>query len=297
MVYVVTASILGLIILGSLAAVLLTRRGREPVSAGVPVGFAVVLGIVTVCFSATTVDARAVGIQTSFGRYVSTLDNGFHMTAPWSSVEEFTTRLQTADLDGKEGVLVTFLGGGSGTVNATFRWRITDKQGDGGARALWANYRDFDTVQTSLVLRAGRDAVLNTANDYTPNDARTKQDILGAQVRDRLAAELGKYGVTVDSVSVLSMPLDNRTQASLDKIVAAQNDVERAKADNQRAKIDAETVQLRELAGALSPAANTRYCLDVVNAWDVDKNGPLPATFNCGLAAAGSPAVIVGGTR
>lgn len=258
----------------------------------VPATVAGMLIATTAAFSVTVVDARAVGIQTSFGRYSDTLSNGFHLTAPWSSVEEFTTIVQTADLEGDQGVSVTFAGGGSGKVNATFRWQITDSGAANGAHALWEKYRDFENAQRSLVDREGRDAVLNVTNDFTPNDARTKQDVIGSQVKDRLTERLTAYGITVDSVSILSMELDARTQASLDKIVAAQNDVERAKADNERAKIDAETVKLREAAGALSAAANVRYCLDVANSWDVAKNGPLPATFSCGLS--GSASVIVG---
>lgn len=298
MLYIIIGVILILLTIGTFAASLITRNNPDDMDRFPFIfsfGIFIVFLLFTFFMSITTVDARSVGIQTSFGRYSGTLEPGFQLTAPWSDTEEFTTRLQTADLEGDQGVPVTFSGGGSGKVNATFRWSISDDQGDGGAKALWEKYRDFETVQTTLVLREGRDAVLNVANDYTPNDARTKQDVIGAAIRDRLTANLAKYGVVVDSVSVLSMPLDERTQASLDKIVAAQNDVERAKADNQRAKIDAETVQLREKAGALSAEANLRYCLDIVNAWDVAKNGALPATFNCGLGG-GTP-VIVGGAK
>lgn len=65
-----------------------------------------------------------------------------------------------------------------------------------------------------------------------------------------------------------------------------------ARAEQERARIDNETAKLREQSGALSPAANQRFCLDIVNAWDVSKNGPLPATFNCGMG--NSAGVLVG---
>jgi len=252
-----------------------------------------ILVIFTLAMSFTTVDARAVGIQTAFGKFSDTLSSGAQLVAPWSSVEEFTTRLQTADLEGEQGVQVTFSGGGSGVVNAQFAWAISAEKGDAGAKALWEKYRDFDTVQR-FVDRAGRDAVLNVANDYTPNDARTKQAEIAEAVKATLGGELSKYGVVLDRVSILSMPLDPRTQASLDKIVAAQNDEETAKSQKRRAETDVETAKLRESAGALSPAANQRYCLEIANSWDVTKNGPLPQTFNCALNGSSTP-VIVGG--
>ena len=293
MFYISIAAFFIFLILAAVATAFVTRNSREPIGPFPAVGLIVAFIIVTLGFSFTTVDARSVGIQTGFGRYYDTLDNGFHFKAPWTGVEEFTTRLQNADLEGDEGVAVTFKGGGSGTVNATFRWSISDDQGDGGAKALWEKYKDFDTVRDTLVYREGKDAVLNVANDYTPNDARTKQDEIGQQIKERMEKRLKPYGVVVDSVSVLSMPLDERTQASLDKIVSSQNDVERAKADKERAKIDNETAKLREQSGALSDGALRRLCLDVVNNWDVNKNGQLPATFDCGMSGEAKPGLIV----
>lgn len=295
MLYLIISGILLLVGLGLLVATFVTRKSEyeeDRVPFVFSFGTLLVFIFFTVFMSITTVDARAVGIQTAFGRYTNTLESGFQLTAPWADVEEFSTRLQPADLDGEEGIPVTFLGGGSGKVNANFQWGINSDQGDGGAKALWVSYKDFDSVK-SFVLRAGRDAIINVSNDYTPNDARTKQDEIAAKVKTNLSATLSKYGIVLDSVSILSMPLDARTQASLDKIVAAQNDVETAKANKQRAEIDIATAKLREQSGALSPAANLRYCLDIVDAWDVAKNGQLPATFNCGLG--GDTPVIVGG--
>lgn len=295
MFYIITAIILLLLSVAGFAARGAIKREFGEVPLGMFLIFPAILVVFTLFFSFTTVDARAVGIQTGFGRYHSTMDNGLHFKAPWTSVEEFSTLLQSADLEGEEGVDVTFKGGGSGTVNATFRWSISDDQSDHGAKALWEKYRTFENVSSMLVYREGKDTVLNVANDYTPNEARTKQDVIGAEIKKRMSDRLSEYGIVVDSVSVLSMPLDAKTQASLDKVVSSQNDVERAKADRERAKIDNETIKLREKSGALTPEANQRYCLELVNAWDVSKNGNLPATFDCSLNSDGKPVIVNGG--
>lgn len=292
MFYIITASILLVLSLAGFAF----RRASKDMAEPMPLGFALVLPAILVVFtlfcSFTTVDARAVGIQTGFGRYVGTLDNGPHLKAPWTKVEEFSTVIQTTDLEGDQKVRVTFKGGGGGDINATFRWSIKDDQSNNGAKALWEKYRTFDAVANSLVYRDGKDAILNVANDYTANDARTKQDVIGKEIEDRLEKRLDKYGIIVDSVSVTSMDLDSKTQSSLDKVVSAQNDVERAKAEKERAKIDNETIELREKSGALSPEANQRYCLEIANNWSITNNGPMPATFDCSLSAGGSPVIV-----
>lgn len=292
---IIILAVMALIVLGAFGVSLLSRGGPDEVSFGVPVGLFVAALVATLFMSITTVDARSVGIQTAFGKYQGTLQPGLQLVAPWSSTEEFTTRLQPTDPKDKETVTVTFEGGGRGKVSAVPRWAISSNAGEQGAKALWESYRNFETVQTSLVDREFRDALLNVANDYTPNDARTKQDEIGGKVKDVLAGKLSRYGIVVDGVSVLSIDLDERTQASLDKIVAAQNDVERAKAEKERARIDNETAELRAKSGALSEGSLARYCLEVVNSWDVTKNGQLPATFNCGMGATDTPVIVGGG--
>lgn len=296
MFYIAVASILAVLTLIGLGTRVSFRDADEPLF---KYGFIIPLAILTVFTlfnSMAFVGSREIAVQTSFGRYDKTLSNGLTWKAPWSQTDSFSTLLQTGDLEGEEGTNVTFKGGGSGRVHATFRWAIDKNTSDEGARQLWQKYRDFETVQNTLVLREARDAILNVTNDYTPNDARTKQDVIGSEVAKRLQTRLEGYGVIIDSVSIQAMDLDARTQQSLDKIVASNNDVERAKADNKRAKIDVETAKLRKKTGSFEDGALKRYCLEVVNNWDKEKNGDLPATFDCGLGGTKSP-VIVGSKK
>lgn len=252
---------------------------------------------VTAAFAATTVSPRAVGIQTSFGKYQGTLSAGFHWTAPWSGVEEFPTQVQFLELnsskseDSKGGVDVNYKGGGKGSVDATVRWRIDEKN----AEALWRKYRDFDKVRDQLVISSARDSVRVAVGGYTPNDARAGENLrtITAAVQADLGKTLTDDGIRIDSVSTTGVFLDDNTQKSIEKVIAAQNDVERAKADKARAIIDNETAKLREQAGSLSAGAMQRYCLDVTNSWDQGKNGPLPATWNC-LGGQGNSSVVVG---
>lgn len=247
------------------------------------IGLVVVLAAVTFFMSLTTVGARSVGIQTAFGRYQNTLDNGLQLTAPWSSVEEFSTQVQYLDLDSTDGsddaVSVTFKGGGGGTVSLTPRWRIDESK----AENLWKKYRTFDKVQNQLVNSSAKDSVRVVVSKYTPNDARDGENLrpIAEQIQTDLAKSLADDGIVIDSVSIKKITLDSRSQNSLDKIVEANNNVERAKAERERAKIDAETAKIREQSGQLSEKAAQRYCLEMMNNWDVKKNGNLPAGFVC----------------
>lgn len=270
------------------------RRGDIPTKSilrGVAVGTLLLVGIVTVAAAATTVSPRSVGIQTAFGKYQSTLQPGLQWTAPWSSVEEFSTQVQFLELKNEQSVAVNYTGGGKGNVDAVVRWRIDEKN----AEALWRKYRTFENVRDQLVFSSAKDSVRVIVGAYKPNDARAGENLrpITDKVQRDLAATLTNDGVKVDSLSTTGVFLDQQTQQSLEKVIAANNDVERAKADQERAKIDNATAKLREQSGALSDGALHRYCLELTNAWDQGKNGPLPATWNC----AGSNNSVIVGTK
>ena len=288
--YIVVASLL---VLAIVVAGLVWGLGKNPdnsydapvktIGKVVTIGLVVVFAAVTFFMSLTTVGARSVGIQTAFGRYQNTLNNGLQLTAPWSSVEEFSTQVQYLDLDdtngGKDSVSVTFKGGGGGQVSLTPRWRIDENK----AENLWKKYRTFDKVQNQLVNSSAKDSVRVVVSKYTPNEARDGENLrpIADAIQTDLAKSLADDGIIIDSVSIKKIVLDTRSQNSLDKIVEANNNVERAKSELERAKIDAETAKVREQSGQLSEKAAQRYCLEMMNSWDVKKNGNLPAGFVC----------------
>jgi regulator of protease activity HflC (stomatin/prohibitin superfamily) len=301
--YIIIASILLLVAIG-FGVVGIPSRDYGPhilVRRLIAAGVLAVLLIFTLAMSFTTVGARSVGIQTSFGQYRGIVQPGAQLLAPWSEVEEFSTQIQPldlSDLDGTQGnaVSVAFSGadkgtsGGNGVVNAVVRWAIDPAK----AEALWKKYRTFERVQESLVLSEAQDAFREVVGGYQPNAARAGANIrpIADAVKAGLTRRLADDGILIDSVSIKGVALDAATSKSLERTVIANNNVATARAEQERARIDNETVKLREASGALSVAANQRYCLDIVNAWDSSKNGPLPATFNCGIGP--SAGVLVG---
>jgi regulator of protease activity HflC (stomatin/prohibitin superfamily) len=280
--YIVFASIFVLIGLIALAVGLTVRSepGVRKGALGVVAGMFVLLLVVTGFNSVTSVGARNVGIQTAFGRYQGTLDNGLQIVAPWSEHEDFSTQIQYLDLDGdknEEGAEVTFAGGGRGVVMATPRWFIDEKE----AGQLWKKYKNFDNVRDQLVSSSAKASFRDVVKDYTPNDALVKTSEIAQKVKANLETQLSDDGIKIDSISIRTIRLDARSQQSLDKIVQANNDIERAKAEQLRAKVDAETLKIKEKAGNLTEGGLTDKCLTVMDKWDVKKNGSLPAGFSC----------------
>lgn len=299
MLYFLLAGILALVILGGIAVALLSEYDK---GAGVGAAVAALIALValTVAFSATTVSPRAVGIQTSFGRYVATLDNGFHWTSPWSGVEEFSTLAQplsikdqpvsfagttVKDASGKETVSGS---GGGGDVDGTILWSI-DPTGK-GAEKLWEKYKTYDNVRDNLVEKAFKEAARVQVGAYSPVEAKDGKNLrpINEAIKSDLVKALSEKGIVIDTVSVTDIALDSSAQQSLNRIVEANANTERAKSEKERARIDAETAKIRNDSGSLSGPALVRLCLDVTNAWDVNKNGPLPAGWSCTGGNAGA---------
>lgn len=258
---------------------------KEPGAIAAAGGSFVLLAVIFGLFSFTTVDARAVGIQTAFGKYQDTLNSGLHFTAPWSSVEQFSTQIQDLDLE----VPVSFEGGSSGTAVLTVLWAIDAED----AEQLWKDWKTFDRVRDRLVAPATRTVTAAEFSKFAPNEARDGgnrvniQDAVLAALDDSIGA-----GVNVRSIQLTDVQLGEKAQAAVDRIVTANADTSRAEEEQNRARIEAETAKIRQ--ESQTPEALTRYCLELVNSWDVAKNGNLPATFNCALGAAGQTPVIIG---
>lgn len=296
--YLIVMTLLVILLLVCVGAAIRAPKeaASDEISRSGLIGAAVVLALVgllvTGIFSATTVSPRAVGIATSFGKYRGTLDAGFHMTAPWTSVEEFPTQVQFLELNGKEhgagGVAVNFDGGGKGTIDATVRWRIDQKD----AEALWRKYKDFDKVRDQLVTSAARDAVRKAVGGYTPTNAQSGKNVtaITKAVRDELQQQVADDGVQIDSLSVTAVILDENTQKAIEQVIIAQQGTAKATEEQARARIEQETNKIRQTGGLLSPDALRRYCLEVTNNWDQAKNGPLPAGWSC----MGAVPVVVG---
>lgn len=309
MFYLILAGIIGLVVV--LLLLLSFNAPREPqrdeigrgsfrawAGAGV-----VVLVIVTVLFAMTIVHARNVGIITSFGKEAGPVDaQGNHLpkgpgigwTWPWEAKEEFPTNVQYLVMDNSDKAdgttKVSYKGGGNGEVDSTIRWTLDPTK----AVDLWRKYREFDKVTDQLVKASARTSLGVVVGAYPPNEARSGEK--RREITDAVTADLNKTldsnGIRVDSVSITDVRLDGKTQGSIEALIKANADLQRATIDQQRATIEAQTAKIRQNSGSLSPAALQRYCLEIANSWNVVTNGKMPETYNCGLG--GTSPVIVG---
>lgn len=251
--------------------------------------FGGVFAIIWVSNAYVNVPARTVDIQTSFGKAVGTLSPGLNLIAPWSEATEFPTTNQTLDLDATDNtdaskaapVGVKFAGGGAGAINVNMNYQV---QTDNAAVKLWENWKDFELVKQKVVNQKAQQTVAEVFGKYTPEEAVKGENIpkLADAIKESLNSKLAVDGIRVEDVNIKKIDLDGPIQDRINKQVEDQADNNRAVIKQQTAKTDAETNRIAQ-QNLTDPVLKNK-CLDITNNWNVAKNGPMPANWQCGGA-------------
>jgi regulator of protease activity HflC (stomatin/prohibitin superfamily) len=249
----------------------------------------VLIGIMLFMSSATIVQTRTVGVETSFGKPIGTLSNGFHMVRPWANVEKFDTSVQTLNLtaakdDLGDPVTVRLANQTTAQVDVSVQWNI-DPNGD--VIDLYKRFRSFDNVENNLVKRQLQHALNGAFAQYDPlRSINGTQDTTGKSV-DELAAlartELQKAVGSGIQIGTLTIPIVHFDGATEDRLRSYQQ----ALADTRIAEQREKTAQAQKAAndalaqGNNSPGVLYQNCLDMVERLSKEGKG-LPAAFNCG---------------
>ncbi len=294
-------TVFGALLLAALAGVAVFGRPFGGVVRGICAGCAVLIVVMLLGASFTTVDARAIGIQTSFGKYRDTLGSGVHLVAPWSDVEQWTTRNQTLRLagDGKAGerdnyvtephVTVRLGTQSEAYVDATVTWSITEKS----AENLWRQYKTFDDARRDYVAPAALAAVVAAFDGYDPFRgiaAGTEQSVSVEQwatrVTDKLRPVYDQRGVHLIGVQVTRVSYDQRTEDKLRQYADAV-------ANTRIATQDVETAKQQAAASAARATQSAPGCEALIRDLAAqDKLKDLPQGWQCPGTSAGG--VIVG---
>ena len=261
-------------------------------------GLGTVALVLTFFASATIVSTKNVGIETSFGRPVGSLSNGFHMVAPWNRVTEMDAAIQTdnhtsAD-EGNTCITVRIAHQATACVDTSIRWRIEESAADG----LFRDYRDFANVRDSLVTRDLNAALNAEFENYDPlavdkdgNSTSPTLESLSTKVLARIQGEIGEQ-INVLSVIIPVIHYDDNTQTKVNALLAQVAQTRIA----EQAVITAEQQALanQTLAQSVSndPNVLVSRCMDLLGEM-VSKEQTVPIGFSC-WPGAGSSVVVPG---
>lgn len=275
-----------------------TRKG--PIAVWIVV--LLVIGGLLFISAATIVPTRSVGVATAFGKPSNKpLSNGFHLVAPWKSVEKLSTATETLNLmgDNKDGnpcVTVRLGNQTTACVDVSVQWNIADA----GVVELYRQYRPrggeentFHNIETNLVKRQVTDALNVAFSDYDPlasingtsDTTQPKLHDLAAEAHDLLQTALHavvKDGVHIRSIIFTVVHYDPTTQDKLNAYAQALADTRIAK---QRELTAEATRRANDALAASNASANPavlyQNCLDLTERL-VKEGKTLPPAWSCG---------------
>lgn len=289
---VITASILVLVAV-ALAVTAPTFRAPRIIAA-IPVLFA---ALVLVFSSTTMIQAKNVGVLTTFGKPSGSLGPGLHFKAPWQKVTELDGTKITNKYEGDKSVEVRIGDGTTARVKTAIRWSIVGEKAD----EIYANYRSDDvneTVKDSLVETVFSNALNQVFGTYNPTadlkvvnpNAKGSTEVNFVPDYDALAkavtesmesrvAETGGY-IQIDFITISGLHLSETTQSKINEFQAevAKTQV----ALQKKATADAQAAANRTLSSSVSnnPNVLVSRCLDTFQQM-VEEKQEVPAGFTC----------------
>jgi regulator of protease activity HflC (stomatin/prohibitin superfamily) len=180
------------------------------------------------------VPANSIGIPTTFGKIGSPLASGIHLTAPWTEITPFSTRIQElsmlrasdeGDKSKDDSVTVIALGGGSMAVDVTVRFALaSDKAGE-----LFKQAGTLQLVKDRFVRPDAREVVRNVFGQFSAEEGySTKRAIIATKVTDELKPRLESRGILVDSVNIRDVAPDQQQLAAINAILQSRNEAKEA---------------------------------------------------------------------
>lgn len=281
----------GIVLLGS-------ERTVPKIAAVVPLILALGLFVWSI---STVVEAKNVGVVTTFGKPTGTMEPGFNTKKPWDKVTDIDGTIQTRSYPTSNPLFVKIGDGSRAGVALSLRWRIIPDQAD----AIYADYRGDEPtseVGDKLVSPMLKQALQKTLGTYNPCASLkvVKAEDLGDQKQASLAPDYDDMSSALESdlsgrsdlvevvgVNVTYVSISDNTQKCLDDFTKAVGQTVAAQQNKETSA--AQAAANKALEGAISPEVNQARCLDALNS-AIEKGYSLPAGFNC--LGSGSSVVV-----
>jgi regulator of protease activity HflC (stomatin/prohibitin superfamily) len=238
------------------------------------------------------VPANSIGIPTTFGKIGSPLASGIHLTAPWTEITPFSTRIQElsmlrasdeGDKSKDDSVTVIALGGGSMAVDVTVRFALaSDKAGE-----LFKQAGTLQLVKDRFVRPDAREVVRNVFGQFSAEEGySTKRAIIATKITDELKPRLESRGIIVDSVNVRDVAPDQQQLAAINAILQSRNEAAKALEDQKKQTTEAETrkqVATLDKTAAVTKAEADAAAITIAAQAQADANAKIAASLTPAL--------------
>ena len=211
-----------------------------------------VLGLVVflIFFRLTAVvkiPANTVGVYYSAtsGVLDKTLGSGYHLKVPFMDrIYRLSTEVQTTIVE-----RVTTQTNDAQFLNSTLdvKWRVSNKN----AMQVFKDFQTIDNLQAKGIQPAVQRAIEEVTVDYNIVEILgSKRNEIYANMESNLAEKLGKYGVELVAVTITDTDAGDEIETAIKNEAVKQKEVDTAKQEQEKAKVEAETKKIQAQAEA-----------------------------------------------
>jgi regulator of protease activity HflC (stomatin/prohibitin superfamily) len=277
--------ILAVIGLVALIGAVVSKNSEVKAGAAAVAVIAILLsGFIGFLTSITTVEAKQVGVVTTFGKPgEQTLGSGFHFKAPWQKVTEIDATIQTDEYKGDDCITVILADKNTACVSAANRWSVNKDN----ANDVYADFRSdnpTESLRDAVVTTQFKAAVNSVFGGYDASQEGTADyNDLAAQVQDVVVSKTNGL-VDIESVTISYIKLGEKAQAKID---ALQSQVAATRiAKEKKATAEEEAAANRIISDSISndPNVLVSKCLDLISEGAFTP----PAGFSCWPGGAGA---------
>lgn len=246
----------------------------------------------------TTVQAKSVGVQISFGRPIHEFTPGLHVKRPWSRVEKMDGSTQIDDHLGDQRTEIRLGNQATGYVQNALRWKIQP----GAAGELYADYRGFENIGPGLVNQELAAALNYAFSSYDPLDqaraagssagtTTTTNDEVADAVKARLVERIGDR-IVIESVIIPKVDFDEATQQRINQLQQEIGNTRIAQQREQTAQAEAKANRLIAESVAEDPNVLVSKCLDQQREM-IEKGQPIPVGgLGCWPSSDRTPVIV-----
>ena len=220
-----------------------------------------------------TVPTGHTGVVTVFGTVEpQTYDAGIHFTAPWKQVVNMDNRIQkiSSEMSGTTSDMQDVY------TKFTLNYQISKKNASEIYKTIGKEYED------TVIVAQTNNTVKSVLAKYAATELVSSRSEVAAAIEKELESVLSKYDIEVVDTAIENLTFSDEFNDSIEQKVIAEQNLERAKTEQEKLNLEVEQEAKRKIAEAEGIAkANTilteSISDDILQKNMIDKwNGELP---------------------
>lgn len=189
------------------------------------------------CATIRIIPTGTVGVKTTFGVVSGRASEGFNIIAPWEDIVSMNTKIQKQSFEGlsastKDSQSIT-------NINIDVNYKLNPDKAEEIYASVGESYQA--TLMAPLLTQFIKDRLAL----YNAENLVSERNKIVDDITVQLQENLGAYGIDIVAVSLSNYDFSAEFSASLERKAVAAKEIEVAKNNQEKAKVEAETNRIK----------------------------------------------------